>query len=191
MEACTFEAGRGLRLMFWGELLFLVAVICILLGILTPVISMVAKVLAAVSFLLSLVGLVTAARAYAGYQSALFFLVVSIILWAAINWVENDWASTFLNIACAITNLLMVIRVCTACSDLLREVDPDSARQSAKVWMRCLTCSAVSVACFLAGCLPGLGALSEIVWLVGVMASLFAGLIYLLFLRDIQDLMRE
>ncbi|MGN1003568.1 MAG: hypothetical protein ACI4O5_01935 [Oscillospiraceae bacterium] len=191
MEACTLEAGRGLRLMFWGELLFLAAVFCILLSILAPIISTVAQVVAGVSFLLSLFGLVTAARAYAGYQGALFFLVVSIILWAAINWVENSWASTFLNIAYTITNLLMVTRVCVACSELLREVDPDGARQSTKVRMRYLTCSVVSVACFLADCLPGLGALTEIVWFVGVMISLFAGLIYLLFLHDVQELMRE
>ena len=192
MEARTLEAGRGLRLMFWGELLFLTAVVCILLEILSPAFPTAGKVLAAVSFLFSLFGLATAARAYAGYQSALVFLVVSIILWATVNWVEDGWPAMLLNAACSVINYFVVARVCLASADLLfRRRDADGARQITRVRLCYLVCSAVSVACFLAGVLPGLGVLTEIVWAVGVVVSLFAGLIYLLLLRAVQEWMRN
>ena len=192
MDTRSFEAGRGLRLAFWGELLFLAAVICILLRIMAPAFPAVAKVLAAVSFLFSLFGLVIAARAYEGYQSALFFLVATIILWAAVNWVEGGWSAALLNAACSIANYLMVARVCIASADLLfRGRNTNGVRQVTKVRRRYLICTGVSIACFAAGSLSRLGVLSEIVGIVGTVVSLFAGLIYLLFLRDIQDLMRE
>lgn len=192
MDTRSFEAGRGLRLVFWGELLFLVAVICVLLQIMAPAFPAVAKVLAAASFLLSLFGLVIAARAYEGYQSALIFLVVTIILWAAINWVEGGWPAALLNAVCSIANYLMVARVCIASADLLfRGQNTDGVRQVTRVRLRYLICSVISIACFLAGALSRLGVLAEIVGIVGTVVSLFAGLIYLLFLRDIQDLMRE
>ena len=192
MDTRAFEAGRGLRLMFWGELLFLAAIVCVLSNNLVPVLSVAARVLAGLSFLLGLFGLVTAARAYAGYQGALIFLVVSIILWAAINWVQDDWYAALLNVACAVANYLMVAWVCVASADLLfRGRDEDGVRQVAKVRRRYLICSVVSIVCFLAGSLSRLGALAEIVRIMGTVVSLFACLIYLLFLRDIQELMRE
>ncbi|MGN0968189.1 MAG: hypothetical protein ACI4O3_02875 [Oscillospiraceae bacterium] len=192
MDTRSFEAGRGLRLAFWGELLFLAAIVCTLLNIMTSFFPLAAKVLAAVSFLLSLFGLVTAARAYQGYQSALVFLVISIILWAFINWVESGWPAAILNAASAAANYLMVARVCIASADLLfQRQDPDGVRQITKVRLRYLICSLVSIACFLIGSLPRFRVLSEIVWIMGAVVSLFANLIYLLFLRDIQELMRE
>lgn len=192
MDTRSVEAGRGLRLMFWGELLFLVAILCALMNILAPVLSVAAKVLAGVSFLFSLFGLVTAARAYEGYQSPLIFLVASVILWATINWVEDGWYSALLNAACAVTNYLMAARVCIACADLLfRGRDANGVRRVTHVRLCYLVCSAVSIACFLAGSLSRLGVLAEIVRMMGTVISLVAGLIYLLFLRDMHELMRE
>ena len=192
MDTRAFEASRGLRLVFWGELLFLAAIVCALSNNLVPVLSVVAKVLAGLSFLLSLFGLVTAARAYEGYQGALIFLVVSIILWAAINWVEDNWYAALLNAVCAVANYLMAARVCAASADLLfRGRDEDGVWQVVKVRLCYLLCSVVSIVCFLAGSLSRLGVLAEIVRIMGTVVSLFAGLIYLLFLRHIQELMRE
>lgn len=192
MDTRAFEASRGLRLVFWGELLFLAAIVCVLLNILGPVLSVAGKVLAGLSFLFSLFGLVTAARAYEGYQGALIFLVVSIILWAAINWVEDNWYAALLNAVCAVANYLMAARVCAASADLLfRGRDEDGVWQVVKVRLCYLLCSVVSIVCFLAGLLSRLGVLAEIVRIMGTVVSLFAGLIYLLFLRHIQELMRE
>ncbi len=192
MDTRSFEAGRGLRLVFWGELLFLAVVICILLRTMMPDFPAVTGVLAAASFLLSLFGLVIAARAYEGYQSALFFLVVTIILWTAASWVEGGWPAALLNAACSAANYLVVARVCIASADLLfRGRDAKGVRQAARVRRLYLICTAVSIVCFAAGSLSRLGVLSEIVGIVGTVVGLFASLIYLPFLRNIQDLMRE
>lgn len=192
MDTRSLNAGRGLRLVFWGELLFLMAAICTLLGILTPSLSKAAGVLAAASFLLSLFGLVTAAHAYKGFQSALIFLVIGIILWVSVSWMEGGWPAALLNAACIIANYLMVAKVCVASAELLfGGQNASDARQIKKVRLRYLMCSMVSVACFLAASMSWLRALAEIVWCAGAIAGLFAGLIYLLFLRDVQELLRE
>lgn len=192
MDTRCIEAERGLRLLFWGEILFLVAAVCVLVNVWVSFFPIAVKVLAGLSFVVSLFGLVTAVRAYEGYQSALFFLVICIILWVSVNWVEDRWYSAFLNAACVVVNYLMVARVCAASADLLfQDRDASGAQWTARVRLAYRICAAVSVACFLAGSAVRLGVLAEIVRFMGMVVSLVAGLIYLLFLQGIHELIQN
>lgn len=159
-------AGRGLNKMFIGEILSILSFIPLVGGI-----------LALVGLILTLVGLNEASAAADGYRTAFWTGIVSIVV---------DVLAVFLSplgVVSSILSFVMVYLVCITTADILDETgDPATAAKGRFVWKLYVVCTVIIVVCALLALIPGVVVLAALVMIPTVIATLVAGIQYLIFL---------
>lgn len=189
-----FIAGRGLKLMLFGQITALLAIL--------PMIGAPAGIVGAV---ITIIGLVMSLHAGRGYQRALVMAglaAASAVLKPVMALVAASgmavgssgaaaWGmagALLMGAAASVFQFLMVYFVCAATSGLLREIGQDrEAERGGLVWklnaVCCLVAVIIAVAAFTASGLPGsLNSLRR-------GTSLAAGILYIIFLYESYHLM--
>ena len=159
-------AGSGLKKVFIGEILSILSFIPLVGGI-----------LALVGLILNLVGLNEASRASEGYRTAFTLSIVSIVL-AVLTLVLP-----ILSVVGSILSFVVVYLVCITTADILDECgDSDTAAKGRFVWKLYVVCTVILVVCGLVALIPGAAILAGLVIIPTAIASLVAGIQYLIFL---------
>ena len=160
-------AGKGLNRMFIGEILYILAIIPLIGGI-----------LALVGFIIMLVGLYTAGKADDGYRTAFILTVAGLIL-------------SFIPLLSLIVNILSIITtylVCTTTARLLTaRGDTATAARGLFVWKLYAACLVVSLVCALLLFVPLINVAAILMEVVVGIASLVGGILYLMFLYRASD----
>ena len=159
-------AGNGLKKVFIGEILAIFSFIPLLGGI-----------LALVGGILSLVGLYQASKVAYGYRTAFQLSIASIVV---------ELLGVFIpgvSLVGVILSIAVVYFVCMATGELLVEKgDPQTAAKGQFVWKLYAVCGVIVLVCTLVAFIPGAAILAAVVLLPTAIASLVAGMHYLIFL---------
>lgn len=159
-------AGRGLNKIFVGEILAILSFIPLLGGI-----------LALVGLILILVGLNEAAQAAEGYRTAFWLGIASIVAAVLSLFVPG------VGLVGDILSFIIVYLVCTTTANILDENgDPATAAKGRFVWKLYIVCTIIMVICGVLALIPGVVILAGLVLIPTVIASLVAGIQYLIFL---------
>ncbi len=159
-------AGRGLNKVFIGEILTILSFLPVVGGI-----------LALVGLILALVGLNEASRAAEGYRTAFVLSIVSIVLAILALFLPG------MSLIDSILSFVVVYLVCTTTANILDECgDPATAAKGRFVWKLYVVCTVILVVCGVVALIPGLVILAGLVIIPTVIASLVAGIQYLIFL---------
>ena len=160
------EVSRGLNKIFIGELLTILGFIPLL-----------GWILSLVGLILTLVGLNEAAHAEDGYRTAFQLGIAAVVLGVL---------SVFLPLVGLIGNILslvVVYLVCNTTADILEaEGDPATAAKGRFVWKLYVVCTVIMVVCGLVALIPGAVILAGLVIIPTAIASIVAGIQYLIFL---------
>lgn len=160
-------AGKGLNRMFIGEILYILAIIPLIGGI-----------LALAGYIVMLVGLYTAGKADDGYRTAFFLTIASLILGFI----------PFLSLIGSIFNIITTYLVCTTTACLLTERgDLETAAKGLFVWKLYAACLVVSLVCALLLFVPLINVAAILMEVVVGIASLVGGILYLMFLYRASD----
>lgn len=159
-------AGNGLKKVFIGEILAIFSFIPLLGGI-----------LALVGGILSLVGLYQASKVAYGYRTAFQLSIASIVV---------ELLGVFIpgvSLVGVILSIAVVYFVCMATGELLVEKgDSQTAAKGQFVWKLYAVCGVIVLVCTLVAFIPGAAILAAVVLLPTAIASLVAGIQYLIFL---------
>lgn len=159
-------AGRGLNKVFIGEILAILSFIPLLGGI-----------LALVGLILVLVGLNEASAAADGYRTAFWLGIASIVVKVL------SIVIPLLGLVSSILAFVEVYLVCITTADILDETgDPATAAKGRFVWKLYIVCTVIIVVCSLLVLIPGVVILAALVMIPTVIATLVAGIQYLIFL---------
>ena len=169
------EAGRGLHLVFLGQIVSIIAVILILI----PIVGTVA---ALAGFVIGLYGLYVASRAMDGYNTALYCMVGGIV----INVISVFVSSGIIGIISSLLNLAIIYCVCTVTAGILDGLGGaeahDTARRGLMVWKINLGCTIVEVICSVLAFIPLVNILAFLVSMLTSLVALVGGILYLMFL---------
>ena len=167
-------AGRGLYLVFWGQIVGLFAGFPLLGGI---------AYLA--SLALTVYGLYLAANSDEGYQTAMYLAMAGIVLGVLGLFWNHGALGSLVGIAQDIVGLMQVYFICGTTSQMLHEIGEHSeADRGTLVWR-------INLICYLAAI--GMSALvflmAPLAWVLAictVIALLVAGILFLIFLWNSQ-----
>ena len=167
--------GKGLRFVFFGEVVAIIALFLSRLSIIGAILSALAQVLV-------LVGLYTAGKANPGLRTA--FLVAMVNLVVAV-------ITIFLPFATALSTLLKAVEVyfiCSRTAELLTEKENKRlASRGQKLWKVYVGCVVVAMACMALSQVPVLGLIAAVVIAVAAVVMVVAYIIYLMFLFQSQE----
>lgn len=159
-------AGRGLNKIFVGEILVILSFIPLL-----------GAILALIGLILIMVGLNEASAAAEGYRTAFWLGIASIVVTVL---------SLFLPILSLVSDILafaIVYFVCITTADILdTNGDPATATKGRFVWKLYIVCTIIMVICGLLALIPGVAVLAALVIIPTAIASIVAGIQYLIFL---------
>lgn len=169
-------AGKGLRTLFWGQI---VAIASLALSLI-PLLGFVSLV----GLVLALVGLNTAGSAHPGYKNALYMTVGNIIL-GILKIFTPAALGGILNVISSILSFLAVYYVCTASSMLLTaQGNETQASRGDLIWKLNALCTVVTIACSILVYVPFVGMLAGLVAIISAVVGLVAGILYLMFLYN-------
>lgn len=164
-------AGKGLFLVFVGQILNIFALI--------PIVG---AILSVVGLVLTLVGLHSAGQYHPGYKTAFTVSIVSLVIS-----VINIFAVGLLGIVTAILSLVIVYYICTATAELLSSKgDGMLAEKGLKIWKMYKNCTIVTVVCLILAFVPILGIIAAIVAFIAAIVLIVAGILYIIFLYKAQ-----
>lgn len=171
-------AGRGLKTLFAGRIIALVAVFLVWI----PLVGLLA-VLA--GFILGLVGLHTASPAHPMYKTAFMVTVATTIVNLLSGLLGGESAlGEILSVVITVLNFLSVYYVCTATGHLLSaKGDQATADLGANVWKLNAICGVVAVVCSVLLLVPIINIVAGLSLVVTVVASIVASILYLVFLN--------
>ena len=159
-------AGRGLNKVFIGEILVILSFIPLIGGI-----------LALVGAIMILVGLNEASAAADGYRTAFWIDIAAIVVEVLAIFIPP------LGVVSSILFFVMVYLVCNITADILDETgDPATAAKGRFVWKLYVVCTVITVVCTLLALIPGVVILAALVMIPTLIATLVAGIQYLIFL---------
>lgn len=159
-------AGRGLNKVFIGEILAILAFI--------PLIGL---ILALIGAIMILAGLNEASAASDGYRTAFWVDIAAIVVKVLAVFISP------LGLVSSILAFVMVYLVCITTADILDETgDPATAAKGRFVWKLYVVCTVIIVVCSLLALIPGVVILAALVMIPTVIATLVAGIQYLIFL---------
>lgn len=167
------NAAEGLKLVFYSQIVSIIAV-------LFSWIPVVGVILVLVAGVLNLVGLNKAADDDGGYRTAFQLTIVRII----VNLVGIFVLETLLSQVASILSLAILYFVCMTTVNLLRgDGDSKLADRGELVWKINLVCTVVSVALYVLAFIPVLNVLAAIAAVVIAIVSLVGAILYLMFLN--------
>ena len=159
-------AGRGLNKVFIGEILAILSFI--------PLIGL---ILALVGAIMILVGLNEASAAADSYRTAFWIDIAAIVVKVLAIFISP------LGLVSSILSFVMAYLVCITTADILDETgDPATAAKGRFVWKLYVVCTVIIVVCSLLALIPGVVILAALVMIPTVIATLVAGIQYLIFL---------
>lgn len=177
------EVGRGLHLVFLGQIVSIVAVVL-------TIIPIVGAVAALVGLGMGLYGLYIASRAVDSYNTALYCTVGGIVLSLFSAFAD----SAIVGIIGSLLNLAIIYCVCTVTAGILDGLGGaeahDAANRGMQVWKINLGCTIVSVICSALAIIPIINLLAGLAAVITAVVALVGGILYLIFLhRSSQVLM--
>ncbi len=177
MDHDFIAAGTGLKTMFMGQVL---AIVAVLLGW----VPFVGTLCSVVSSAVLLLGLSQAGSAHPGYRNALYMTVATLVLGVLTGvWGNVAFLGGVLRMAESIASFLAVYFVCTSSGVLLgAKGDSVQADRSTLIWELYAACAAVSIICTLVSWIPLVNILSSIAAVVMAIVAVVAAVLYFLFL---------
>lgn len=158
--------GKGLSKLFIAEILAILSFIPLLGGI-----------LAIIALVLMLIGLNEASQAADGYRTAFTLSIASIVVEILGLFIP------FMSLVGSILSFAVTYVVCTTTADILDWAgDPATAAKGRFVWKLYVVCTIIIVVCGVVAMIPGLAVLAGLVLIPTVIASIVAGVQYLIFL---------
>lgn len=184
---------KGLRLMYWGTVISIVAALCAVASAALPPLALLLLLGTIAAATASIVGLVKLRNEHADYQKALIALVVTFIcgLFARS---ESGFANV-MGAAQDIASLLQTYFVIRATNSFLRERDLYSqAEQGDKAWKWTLITTVIAIATgalvlILAAIDLALAAVGAVLLLLALIFSLYPLILYLGYLRESSQLL--
>lgn len=166
------NAAEGLKLIFYSQVVSILSVFLTAIPVVGVVLMLVAGVL-------NLVGLSRAAADDEGYRTAFQLTIAAIVLNLAGVFVLTG----ILGQVASILSLVVIYFVCMTTARLLRDNGEDAlAARGELVWKINLTCTVVSVVCYVLAFIPAISVLAAIVSMVMVIVSLVGAVLYMVFL---------
>ena len=173
------SAGRGLYLVFWGQIVGLFS------GV--PGLGGIAEL---VSLVLTLYGLYLAANCDGGYQTAMYLTVAGIVLGVLGLFWSQGTMGNLVGIAQDVVALLQVYFICGTTAQLLYEIgESNEAGRGILVWRINLICYLVAIGLSLL-----LFLLAPLAWVLAIcmmVALLVAGILFLIFLWNSQKVFQQ
>lgn len=158
--------GRGLNKIFVGGILSIFSFIPLL-----------GSILALVGLILTLVGLNEASQVEYDYKTAFMLSIAAIVLNVLGLFLP------FMNLIASILNFAVVYCICNTTAAILdAEGDGDTAAKGRFVWKLYVVCTIIMVVCGLLALIPGVVILAALVIIPTAIASVVAGIQYLIFL---------
>ena len=161
-----YAVGRGLNKIFVGGILSIFSFIPLL-----------GSILALVGLILTLVGLNEASQVEYDYKTAFMLSIAAIVLNILGLFLP------FMNLIASILNFAVVYCICNTTAAILdAEGDGDTAAKGRFVWKLYVVCTIIMVVCGLLALIPGVVILAALVIIPTAIASVVAGIQYLIFL---------
>lgn len=170
-------AANGLKLVFWGEVASLIAVVLALVPVLGVIVAILGPVLVAV-------GLYKAASDDEGYRTAFYLDIAAIIMSIVSAFVSSGALNSIVSILETIIGLAVVYYVTTTTGNLLHSVGQEE--QSGKgrtVWTIYLVCAIVSVVVSVLMFIPILNLIGAALAIIMGIAQIVGYILYLIFLN--------
>ena len=170
------NAANGLKLMFYGEILTIIAPLFLL-------VPWVGTILILIGGVLSLVGLNQAGSDDAGYRTAFVLTIVNLVLSIVVLFVGDGFLATLIGLCSSVLSLLIVYYVCITTANLLHSIGEENLSSRGRtVWMINLICTVVGVVISLLMYIPILNVLAMAASIIMVIVQLIGYILYLMFL---------
>lgn len=171
-------AGKGLHIMYLGEIVGLVSTVLALLALAMPVMAIVAFVGLLAGGVMLLIGLGKASSAHKGYNTALVLVLVSMVL-SLLKFLGNslggDTTTSVINLISDIVSCVRTYYICKASGELLESKGEYMLAQKAEqIWKMVAACEGVAIVSRLVGWIPVLNILAILALFAAAIVSIVA-----------------
>ena len=178
------NARKGLRWIFWTQLIMVICLVAAVLVVWVPVLGFVLGLVLLLGTIVSavwyLVALYVAGRDDKGYRYALAVVLVKAVLGFLIPAEEGTAGAVVMDSVNMLLDLAAIFLVCTATDRLLTAVSSEAAGQGAGLWKLYLAITVLYIVCqVLAYTIP---VLAFVLLLVSLLLSIGGMVLYMIFL---------
>lgn len=172
-------AGKGLRYLFWSQILALLAVV---VGVI-PVLGWIAAfAMMLVGAVLEFVGPYTARNAHPGFQTAFYAALISIVVAVLSGMFKEGLMAAVVAIVSTLLSFAITYFVCSAAGALLSaKGDNALADRAGLIWKLYGGCAVVEILATVLGGVPILGAVIGVINAIASIVSLVAYVMLILF----------
>ena len=171
------NAANGLKLMFYGEILTIIAALFLL-------VPWVGTILTLIGGIVSLLGLNQAGSDDAGYRTAFALTIANLVLSIVGAFVGDGFLATLISLCGSVLSLLIVYYVCITTANLLHSIGEENLSSRGRtVWMINLICTVVGVVIGLLMYIPVLNILAMAASVIMVIVQLIGYILYMMFLN--------
>lgn len=181
MGSNTSAAGKGLRLVFWGNLLLVASAVLACVAALGPVITVLYVAVDLIGLALSALGLAKAMSVHGGYRTALFFILI-VLVCDVLAAITGSWVYLLLRAVSAIVSYMGMAYVCDSTVQLCMG-ERGMADLEDKARKMYLGCAAVVVFCQLLSVVNALGDMGGFMNLLSRVVQAIGCIYYMYFLH--------
>lgn len=176
-------AGKGLFLLFLGQILVIVAAILSAV----PVLGL---ILAIAALACSIYGLYVASAAHESYRTAFMAQVALLVLAIISIFIPEGLFSTIFSLASDVLSMAVVYLVCSATSALLIGLDSALENRGALIWKLYLGCTLLNIILSLLVLVPIIKIFAAILMVLSFIVLLVASILYMVFLYKSQAVLQ-
>lgn len=173
------HAANGLKKVFMAQIISIIAAVLAVI----PSLGIIGMIGAIFCLILTVIGLNEASMDHSGFRTALILSVVNIII--SLFTSGNGWLSAIMSVVSSILSLSSLYYVCHTASYLLRNLGEETiASNGETVWNINLLCTFAAIICNILAIIPLINILAGLASVIIVIASLVAGIMYMIFLNN-------